>query len=156
MIQIRKGVFETNSSSTDVYVIPLEYSIPSEVILGYDDDDHLSKWYSRLKYNNNEDKIESFFCWLRDCGVKKIYIRDKHINGEVSMDTLPIDKGEMPHLYWLSEDNYISKCDLPSMEEVVKSYFFGDSYILFDTSDEQTQTKVELYRKSPHYALYEV
>lgn len=155
MIQLRQGIFETNSSSGNVFVVPLEYYIPSEVILGYDDEDELSRWYNGLK-SNHKEQIEPFFCWLRDCGVKKIYIRDKYVDSEVKMNELPKDKGEVPTVYWLNENNRISKYAPSSQEELVKAYFFGDCHFILNSSDEQTITRVKSYRESPRYAVYEI
>lgn len=73
MIIIRKGMFETNSSSCHTYIYDRsELVIPSKIYINTNDDKEIINYYYQI-YEND------FIAWLQKIGVKDIYINGEQI-----------------------------------------------------------------------------
>lgn len=136
MIEIRSSVFETNSSSVHVLVIPKEtkITIPTRVVIsggeyGWEND----KYYDTIDYmyqacvSRGREEVEKFFDYLKRKGVE-----------EITSPELRWVKSEWrdeEYYYAENNDGYIDHSDdipldeLFANENLLDRFLFGDSFI---------------------------
>ena len=114
MINIRKSIFETNSSSTHCIVYSRDLTIPKEVKINtkvnysYEDFDQIAEYY--------KDDPDNFIAWLHRIGVERIYVDDKLIENIHELVKIP------KMFNWTCEGHN----DDISDEEILKYSLFGD------------------------------
>lgn len=140
MITMRRGIFETNSSSTDAIVIQIRgYSIPKYVNIDteyYDDEydgrpiDGCSSLYIRATYDNQEMDLLSY---MKSLGVE--YFR--------------VDGRQIENIPKLSKDNPYLSYD----QEILKGKLFGYyGRFSWDNEDEEP-CEINTYRHNDNYYI---
>lgn len=123
MIQIRNGIFETNSSSCHVFMIPknTDIKIPKTVILEDEcsADNMLNIYFNDINWG--KDDIEPFIQFLYKCGVQEI-----RYNGRYSYvnDLIKKYKNSDPNEFYIRRN-----------EESLKKVCFGTGIKLTTMED---------------------
>ena len=130
MIQIRQGLFETNSSSVNTLVIPKDTRIiiPKKVSLVYDN-------YSNWTFRKHTDTLNYAYSMCVDIGDPEIllflhYLRRKGVEEIETHPNTGIEEWDIPFDY----------TDIPlrkifGSEQVLDLFCFGSESIAYDGND---------------------
>jgi len=130
MIQIRKGCFETNSSSVHALVIPDDQtiSIPTKVTLyggeyGWENEEYgdTLNYFYQACVDQGREEVNRFFNYLKSKGVEEIHAPELHWTKSKYYDGEYAENNDG----WVDHSGEIPFDELFANEHLLDSFLFG-------------------------------
>lgn len=138
MIQIRKGCFETNSSSVHALVIPDDQtiSIPTKVTLysgeyGWENEEYgdTLNYFYQACVDQGRAEVDRFFNYLKSKGIEEIHAPELHWTKYKDFEYVENNDG------WVDHSGEIPFDELFANEHLLDSFLFGSGAYVHTGND---------------------
>lgn len=139
MIEIRSSIFETNSSSVHVLVIPKDtsISIPHKVFLSggeygwsFDTEQDTLNYFYQACVDQGREELEKFFDYLKSKGVEEIHAPE--------INWVKSEWNGKEHEYAENNDGYIDHCEEIPLDELFANENLLDRFLFGNGSFVET------------------